>query len=91
MADHSGNDGSEEYPGEEEFSKDPHFWWYGKDLAKFFATVMKHGYENVYIELREIRKGGEKEAWFIVKRLGSGGEILGGYNDSHVCPPDCSE
>ena len=87
MADH----GNGEDPAFEdiEFSKKPFYWWYGKDLSEFFATVEEHGAENAYIELKKVR--GKKEVYLVVKLLDSGGQVVGHYDASHVCPPDCSE
>ena len=87
MADHGDNSNGDEQ--EEEYSKKPYYWFYGRDLDGFFATVSKYGYDNVYIEVRESKE--EKEAYLVVKLLDSGGEVVGHYNFSHSCPPDCTE
>lgn len=66
----------------------PYFWWDGSDLSEFFGTVNRYGYDNVRIEVRETGEGEEREA-FIDVYLKKGNKLVGHYNFSHICPPNC--
>ncbi len=72
-----------------DYVDEPYYWWYASDLEEFFATAGKYGYDNIYITIREVEdKNGEREAYFNIYDKVTG-VYLGGYNDSHTCPPDC--
>jgi hypothetical protein len=68
--------------------KKKYFWWHGKDIVGFFNEVLAAGAENVSIEVRFSDDG--KEAFLHVVDYGAETESHhGGYNFSHLCPPDC--
>ena len=59
-------------------------WWNGEDLHDFFATVIQYGYDNIWIKTYV----DEEERWLDVY-LRDGDVLVGHYDVSHVCPPDC--
>ena len=63
-----------------------YFWWEGKDLAPFFATVQELGAENVRIQFNPHTK--------LLKIVPIGEGLRNGvttYNFSHPCTPDCGD
>ena len=64
----------------------PFFWWKGEDLADFFNTVSKYGYDNVRSEMHEEGEAEDREDFlYVIYECG----LVGHYNESHTCPPDC--
>jgi len=82
------SDNSENEEDRTEFPEE-YWWWEGKDLYAFFATVGKHGYDNVYIGINFVEgDDGEQQAWISVVDKETK-EVLGHYYQSHTCPPEC--
>ena len=60
-----------------------YWWWFGKDLAPFFALVAELGSDNVQIQFDP-----ETQLLSVIP----GDAEKGGpttFNFSHGCPPDC--
>jgi hypothetical protein len=65
-------------------------WWKGSDALDAFACLALHGAEGCTLSVRYglAKDGGVWQAWLVVAR---GKEILGAFDVSHPCPPDCPE
>lgn len=70
-----------------------HYWWHGTDLLQFVFNFGRYafmcGIENIRVEFWPHEElDGSRGVLKIVDTRDD--EVLGSYNWSHVCPPDCS-
>lgn len=65
-------------------------WFEGKEWLDVFYCLAKHGFDRSRIEVHDGLKtdGLTPDLWVIVKDVESG-KVLGAFNVSHPCPPDC--
>lgn len=69
--------------------KDPVFdWWDAADLRPMFECIAQHGTQNVRVENHYYGQGEARAVEIRVVDKATG-DLLGSFNMSHPCPPNC--